>query len=59
MYSYGRPHTDEQGEGRPARTYLQQLSTDTGCSMEYLPRAMDDRDDLQERVREIRASGTL
>ena len=30
--------------GRPARTYLQQLSTDTECSLEDLPEAMDDRD---------------
>ena len=29
--------------GRPARTYVQQLCTDTGCSPEDLPEAMDDR----------------
>ena len=33
-------------------TYLQQLCTDTGCCLE----AMDDRDEWQERVREIHAS---
>ena len=33
-----------------ARTYLQQLSTDTGCSMDDLPRAMDNRNDWRERV---------
>ena len=44
--------------GRLARTYLQQFFTDTGCSMEDLPRAMDDRDEWWERVREICASGT-
>ena len=45
--------------GRPARTYTQQLYTDTECSLEYLPGAMDNRDGWRERVREIRAgSGT-
>ena len=29
--------------GRPARTYIQQLCADTGCSPEDLPKAMDDR----------------
>ena len=42
--------------GRPARTYLQQLCADTGCSLEDLPGVMDDRDGWQERVRKIRAS---
>ena len=37
----------------PARTYLQQLRTDTGCSLEDLPAAMDDRGRMQrERERE-------
>ena len=30
--------------GRPARTYIQQLCADTGCSLENLPGAMDDRE---------------
>ena len=42
-----------------ARTYLKQFCTDTGCSMEDLPRAMDDSDEWRERVTEILASGTL
>ena len=29
--------------GRPARTYIQQLCADTGCSLEDLPGVMDDR----------------
>ena len=29
--------------GQPARTYKQQLCADTGCSLEDLPEAMDDR----------------
>ena len=43
--------------GRPARTYIQQVCTDTGCSLEDLPGAMDDRERLRKRVREIRAGG--
>ena len=30
--------------GRPARTYIQQLCADTGCSPEDLPEAMEDRE---------------
>ena len=41
---------------RPARTYLQQLCMDTGCSLEDLPEAMDNRNGWQERVREIHTS---
>ena len=44
--------------GRPARTYIQQLCEDTGCSPEDLPEAMNDREKRRERVRDIRASGT-
>ena len=42
--------------GRPARTYKQHLCADTGCSLEDLPGAMDDRDRWRKRVRESRAS---
>ena len=35
--------------GRPARTYIQQLCEDTGCSPEDLPEAMNDREKWQER----------
>ena len=44
--------------GRPARTYIQQLCEDTGCSPEDLREAMNDREKWRERVRDIRASGT-
>ena len=44
--------------GRPARTYIQQLCEDTGCSPEDLLEAMNDREEWRERVRDIRASGT-
>ena len=36
----------------------QQLCEDTGCSPEDQPEAMNDREKWQERVRDIRASGT-
>ena len=43
--------------GRPARTYIQQLCADAGCSLEDLPEAIDDREGWRERVRDIRADG--
>ena len=49
--TYGRAKAKA---GRPARTYIQQLCEDTGCS----PEAMNDREKWRERVRDIRASGT-
>ena len=42
--------------GRPARTYIQQLCEDMGCSPEDLSEAMNDREKWRERVRDIRAS---
>ena len=50
--SHGRAKT-----GRPARNYIQQLCEDTGCSLENQSEAMNDREEWQERVRDIRASG--
>ena len=41
--------------GRPARTYIQQLGEDMGCSPEDLAEAMDDWQEWRERIREIRA----
>ena len=37
--------------GRPARTYIQQLFEDTGCSLEDLPEAMNDREKWRDIVR--------
>ena len=45
--------------GRPARTYIQQLCGDTGCCPEDLPRAMNDREEWRERVRDIRAASAI
>ena len=44
--------------GRPARTYIQQLCEDTGCSPEDLPEAMNDWEKWRERVRDICANST-
>ena len=51
--TYGRAKA-----GRAARTYIQQLCEDTGCSPEDLPEAMIDWEKWRERVRDIRAGGT-
>ena len=48
--SYGRAKAR-----RPVRTYLQQLCAETGCSLENLPEAMDNKKVWRERVRNIRA----
>ena len=52
--TYGRAKA-----GRPARTYIQQLCEDMGCSPEDLPEAMNDREKWRERVRDILSSGTI
>ena len=36
--------------GRPARTYLQQLFTDTRCSLEDLPEVMDGEKEFEKSV---------
>ena len=41
--------------GRPARTYIQQLCADMGCSPEDMAEARDNREGWRERVRDIRA----
>ena len=52
------PAYGQSKAGRPARTFIQQLSDDTGCNPEDLPKAMNDRETWRERVRDIRASRT-
>ena len=51
--SYGRAKA-----GRPARTYIQQLYEDTGCSPKDQPEAMNDKEEWRESVRDIRAGDT-
>ena len=50
------PSHGQAKAGQPARTYIQQLCADTGCRLEDLPEAMDNRDGWRERVREIHAA---
>ena len=52
------PSHGQAKAGRPARTYIQQLCEDMGCSSEEQPEAMNDRKWWQERVRDIRVDGT-
>ena len=59
MYSYGSPHMAGAKAGRPARTYIQQLCEYTGCCPEDVPRAMNDREEWRERVRNIRATSAI
>ena len=44
--------------GWPAGTFLQKLCANTGCSLEYLPGAMEDRERWWERAKEICAGST-
>ena len=52
------PSHGQAKAGRPARAYIQQLCEDTGCIPEHLPEAMNNREELRDRVRDIRAGGT-
>ena len=57
-FSCGPVQHGREGVGRLARNYLQQLCTETGSSLEDMPNAMEDRDEWQRRIRDIRARGT-
>ena len=59
IHSYGPPTHGRAKAGRSARTYIQQLCEDTGCCPEDLPRAMHDREEWRERVRDIRAASAI
>ena len=59
MYSYGPPHMAEQKQDYLHVHTLQQLCEDTGCCPEDLPRAMNDREEWRERVRDIRATSAI
>ena len=58
MYSDEPPTYGRAKAGRPARTYIQRLCEDMGCSPEDLLEAVNDREKWPERVKDIRASGT-
>ena len=50
--------TPTYGWAKAARTYIQQLCEDMGCSPEDLPEAMNNREKWRERVRDIRTGST-
>ena len=49
------PTYGQAKSGQPARTYIEQLCEDTGCSPENLPEAMNNREKWRQRVRDIRS----
>ena len=51
------PSHSQAKAGRPARTYIQQLCEDMGCSPEDLPETMNNREEWWERVRDIHDGG--
>ena len=51
------PSHGQAKAGQPARTDIQQLCANTGCSLEDLPGVMHAREGWQERVKEIHAGG--
>ena len=60
LISYVFKWTSSHGRakaGRPARTYIQQLYADMGCSPDDRLEAVDDWEEWQEMVRDICADG--
>ena len=53
-----QPSHGRQAPGRPKKTYVDQLTDDTGCRIEELPNAMNDRSSWKKRVIDCRASST-
>ena len=52
------PNHGKRSRGRPEKTYIDQLSSDTGCEREELANAMQNRDGWRERVIKCRESST-
>ena len=48
------PKHGKRSEGRPRKTYIDQLLDDTGCRLEELPNAMEDRVGWKKRVNECK-----
>ncbi|CAM1310307.1 Uncharacterised protein r2_g2061 [Pycnogonum litorale] len=53
-----KPSYGKQSAGRPKKTYIDQMMDDTGCRLEELPNAMEDRERWKKRVMDCRASST-
>ena len=58
MFSYGHRHMAEQKQDDQLEPTYKQLCEDTECNPDDLPEAMNERDEWQERIRDIRAGGT-
>ena len=52
------PSHGRRTPGRPRKTYIDQLTDDTGCRYDELPNAMNDRIGWKERIMDCRASST-
>ena len=52
MYYSGSQHKDISQEDAPKKTYIDQLMDDTGCRIEKVPIAMEDRERWREGVME-------
>ena len=55
MHYSGSQHMDISREDAQKKTYIDQLMDDTGCRIEQLAIAMEDRERWRERVMEYRA----
>ena len=58
MHYSGSQHMDISREDAQKKTYIDQLMDDTGCRIEQLAIAMEDRERWRESVMEYRASST-
>ena len=54
----GSLHMEKRNQGRPARTFVDQLEEDIGCSKENLPILMADRMAWRKHVMNIRTCST-
>lgn len=52
------PTHGSRKSGRPCKTYIDQLTTDTGLTITELPQAMNDRKEWKRIVKQIRTSST-
>ena len=50
-FSHRPPSHGHARVGQATKTYLQQLCTDIGCSLEELQGVMDDEDEWQQKVK--------
>ena len=58
MHHSGSQQMDISREDAQKKTYIDQLMDDTGCRIEQLAIAMEDRERWRERVMEYKASST-